>query len=51
MEEKGLKVNVDKTKGIKQGSTNLIFASTDFCVQKMALHAYSYMQNYMCIKQ
>ena len=51
MEEKGLRVNVDKTKGIKQGSTNLIFACTDFCAQKMALHARSCMQNYMCIKQ
>ena len=34
-----------------QGSTNLIFACTDFCARKIVLHISLYMQNYMCIKQ
>ena len=34
-----------------QGSTNLIFACTDFHTCKMVLRAHSCMQNHMCRKQ
>ena len=34
-----------------QGSTNLIFACTDFHAHKIVLRACSCMQNYVCIKQ
>ena len=40
-----------KSYGANQGSTNLIFACTDFRAHKMVLRTRSCMQNYVCIKQ
>ena len=39
------------SKGIVQGSKNLIFVCTDFHACKMVLHARSCLQNDECIKQ
>ena len=35
----------------RQGSTNFIFASTDFHVHKMVMYTRSCTQNYACIKK
>ena len=38
-------------KNAKQGSTNLIFACTDFCAHIMVLRALSCTRNYVCLKK